>query len=61
MEGTDLNWRTSSYSGNGGANCVEIGHQPGLLLIRDTKDNGRGPVLKVTPAQWQRFTTTIKG
>jgi hypothetical protein len=21
---TDLRWRTSSYSGNGGANCVEV-------------------------------------
>jgi len=28
MEGTDLNWRKSSYSGNGGGECVEIGASP---------------------------------
>ena len=55
------NWRKSSYSGNGGANCVETGSAPGLVLIRDTKDMGRGPVLRVTPAQWRRFTKSVKG
>ena len=24
MEDTDLSWRKSSYSGNGGATCVEV-------------------------------------
>ena len=53
-------WRTSSYS-NGGANtCVEAGHVPGAVLIRDTKDHGHGPVLRVTPADWQRFTATVR-
>jgi len=47
-------WRKSSYSGNG-ANCVEAGNACGFVLVRDTKDWGRGPVLRVTPADWIRF------
>ena len=44
-------WRKSSYSSNGGANCVEAGHVPGAVLIRDTTQHGRGPVLRV---RWRR-------
>jgi Domain of unknown function (DUF397) len=54
------NWRKASYS-NGQASCVEAGTVPGVVLIRDTILNGRGPVLRVTPADWERFTATIKG
>ena len=53
-------WRKSSYSGNGGGECVEAGHVPGAILIRDTKDNGIGPVLHVTSAGWTRFTRAIR-
>ena len=53
-------WRKSSYSNNGGDTCVEAGHIPGAVLVRDTKDNGTGPVLRVTPADWSRFTTRIR-
>jgi hypothetical protein len=41
-------------------NCVEAGHAPGAVLIRDTKDNGVGPVLRVTPADWYRFTRAVR-
>jgi hypothetical protein len=61
MERLNPGWRKSSYSGNGGANCVETGTVPGAVLIRDTKDGGNGPVLRVTPAGWRRFATSIKG
>jgi hypothetical protein len=54
------NWRKSSYSANGGMDCVEAAHAPGAILIRDTKDNGTGPVLRVTPADWQRFARAIR-
>jgi hypothetical protein len=60
MERLNTAWRKSSYSANG-ANCVEAGSMPGLVLVRDTKDKGHGPVLKVPPATWQRFTKSIKG
>ncbi len=53
-------WRKSSYSGNGGGACIEAAHAPGTVLVRDTKDNGAGPVLQVTPADWARFTLAIR-
>lgn len=34
---------------------------PGVVLIRDTTLYGHGPILRVTPADWQRFTASIKG
>ena len=80
MQAVGIQWRKSSYSGNGGANCVEVGtvpwrkstysghggqdcvqagHALGAVLIRDTKDNEHGPVLRVTRNDWRRFTATI--
>jgi len=53
-------WRKSTYSGNGGMSCVEAAHAPGTVLIRDTKNNGGGPVLRVTPSDWRRFTTHLR-
>ena len=53
-------WRKSTHSGNGGGGCVEAGHVPGAVLIRDTKHNGAGPVLRVTPTAWARLTTAIR-
>jgi hypothetical protein len=59
MEGTDLNWRKSSYSGNGGGECVEIGASPGAVVVRDTTDR-TGPVLRFTPTAWRRFASQVK-
>jgi hypothetical protein len=53
-------WRKSTFSANAGMNCVEAAHLPGLVLVRDTKDRGDGPVLRVTPADWARFTASVK-
>jgi hypothetical protein len=53
-------WRKSSCSSNGGATCVEAGSAPGVVLIRDTTDNGNGLTLHVTPAAWSDFTTRIR-
>ena len=54
-------WRKSSYSiSSGGANCVETGSEPGAVLIRDTRDRGNGPLLRVTLSDWKRFTRSIK-
>lgn len=53
-------WRKSSYSNNGGGDCVEAGHVPGAVLIRDTNDQGTGPVLRVAPADWDRFTARVR-
>ena len=59
MEQIVIGWRKSSYSGNG-VNCVELGSMPGAILVRDTKDSGNGPVLRVAPGDWKRFTASIK-
>lgn len=59
MEGTDLNWRKSSYSGNGGGECVEVGASPGTVAVRDTTDP-TGPLLRFTPAAWRRFADRVK-
>ncbi len=53
-------WRKSSYSSNGGAQCVEAGHAPGTVLVRDTAQHGRGPVLRVYPAAWRRLTAALR-
>jgi hypothetical protein len=54
-------WRKSSHSSGNGGQCVEAGHVPGAVLIRDTTQRGRGPVLQVTPADWTRLVSSVKG
>jgi Domain of unknown function (DUF397) len=52
-------WRTSSYSGNGGGNCVEVASD-GRILVRDSQDRS-GPVLQLPPAAWHTFADQVKG
>jgi hypothetical protein len=61
MEPAEVNpdWRKSSYSANGGTACVEAGHVPGAVLVRDTAQHGTGPVLRLTPAAWTRLTRAL--
>lgn len=60
MEERDVDpWRKASYSAEGGGNCVEVGRSSGEILVRDTKNHGRGPVLRLTPADWRRLTSTL--
>lgn len=58
MEGTGLNWRKSSYSGNGGQSCVEVASTD-VVLVRDTTDR-TGPVLAYSTAAWRRFADRVK-
>jgi hypothetical protein len=53
-------WRKSTYSGAQGGECVEAGTARGVILVRDTKDHGTGPVLRITPADWNRLTASIR-
>jgi hypothetical protein len=55
----DPRWRKSSFSGNGGGSCVEVGHQAARVLVRDTK-NRSGAVLRFTPDAWRRFAGQVK-
>jgi hypothetical protein len=53
-------WYKSSYSGNGGANCVEVARNlPRAVAVRDSKDSA-GPVLTFPAADWQGFVISIK-
>ena len=54
----NVRWRKSSYSGNGGSDCVEV-TAADHVLVRDTKDR-TGPVLRFTPDAWHRFTGQVK-
>lgn len=55
----DDNWRKSTHSGGQGGECVEVG-QGNAVLIRDTKDNGAGPVLRLAPDAWKHFIRTVR-
>jgi Domain of unknown function (DUF397) len=59
MEDTDLTWRKTSYSSNGGAECVEVADHGHRVLVRDTKDR-TGPMLRFTPGAWRRFADQVK-
>lgn len=51
----EAKWKTASKSnGNGGMNCVEAqkNELTGYVQVRDTKQQGRGPILEFTPEQW---------
>ena len=61
MEGiANLSWRKSTFSGNGGPDCVEAASRGGHVLVRDTKQDGHGPVLQVSVAAWRRFVAERK-
>jgi hypothetical protein len=58
---TDADWRTSSYSGNNGGNCVEVAaNLPGVVAIRDSKDPDGG-VLVFATSEWRAFIDDAKG
>jgi len=60
MEAIDQCWRKSSYSGNGGGNCVEVTRDlPRTVTVRDSKDP-RGPVLTIEFAGWRDFIADVK-
>ena len=52
---TEAAWKKSTRSAGNGA-CVEVAtNLSGIVAVRDTKDNGNGPVLIFTPAEWNAF------
>jgi hypothetical protein len=54
----DLRWRKSSYSGNGGGNCVEVAVD-GRVMVRDSQDRA-GTVLRFPSAAWRKFADQVK-
>ena len=59
MEGTIMNWRTSTYSENGGATCVETASDAGSVLVRDTT-NRNGGTLAFGAAAWSTFLASVR-
>jgi hypothetical protein len=53
------NWRKSSYSGDGGSNCIEVAGHGSRVLVRDTKDRAYA-MLRFTPAAWRKFAEQVK-
>lgn len=58
-DGKYTGWRKSSYSSYTG-NCVEIATAEGVVGVRDSKQEGLGPVLEFTRAQWSAFIAAAK-
>ncbi|MBV9856096.1 MAG: DUF397 domain-containing protein [Streptosporangiaceae bacterium] len=54
------NWRKSSYSSGNGGNCVETASDGRKIAVRDTKNDGNGPVLSFSPDAWTAFTNALK-
>jgi uncharacterized protein DUF397 len=61
MNGSDgLRWRKSTFSGANGGGCVEVAGDDGMIMVRDTKDHGRGPVHRYTADQWRGFIAGVR-
>lgn len=56
----DRAWFKSSFSGPAGNACVEVALLPGEIAVRDSKDQGEGPVLVFTPEEWRAFLAGVR-
>lgn len=52
-------WVKAARSNPTGDNCVELAELSGTVGVRDSK-NPTGPVLALTPQQWQKLTARIR-
>jgi hypothetical protein len=53
-------WRKSTRS-SGGDNCVEIAFaSDGHIGVRDSKQQGLGPILEFTPGEWDAFVGGVR-
>lgn len=60
MEGIRaITWRKSSYSGNNGGQCVEVGAAAHLIAVRDSKDPD-GTCLAFGREEWEAFAAKLK-
>ncbi len=59
MDVTSAAWRTSSYSGDNGGTCVEVGTTGPAIAVRDSK-HPDGPQLAFPSDSWKTFTAQLK-
>jgi hypothetical protein len=60
MEHIDsLRWRKSSFSGNGGGNCVDVADDGGKIYVRNSKNPG-GAIVAFTQSEWMAFISGAK-
>jgi uncharacterized protein DUF397 len=60
MEGNSaVTWRKSSYSGNNGGQCVEVGNAAYPIAVRDSKVPD-GPHLAFGRGAWETFAAGLK-
>jgi len=52
-------WRTSSYSGGSGGDCVEVASVATAIMVRDTKERD-GRTLAFSAGGWAAFTVSLK-
>jgi len=53
-------WFTSSYTNNGGA-CVQVRFDDAAVLLADSKNRGRGPVITLSGSEWDDFVASALG
>jgi hypothetical protein len=59
MDVTAVAWRKSSYSGDNGGNCVEVGTVGPAVAVRDSK-HPDGPLVAVVVGAWKAFIEQVK-
>ncbi|MCA1655745.1 MAG: DUF397 domain-containing protein [Pseudonocardiaceae bacterium] len=52
-------FRKSSRSSTNGGNCVEVGAQPGLIGVRDSKSPGDG-LIELPASAWTGFLSALR-
>lgn len=59
MDLTGAKWIKSTRSSGNGGNCVEVARNlPGVVAVRDSKDQA-GPTLAFGPAAWRAFVADV--
>ena len=54
-----IEWRKSTLSTTNG--CVEVAFVGDRIALRDSKQQGRGPVLEFTAVEWDAFLGGVRG
>jgi Domain of unknown function (DUF397) len=54
-----VEWRKSTLSTTNG--CVEVAVVGDRIAVRDSKDQGQGPVLEFTAVEWDAFLGGVRG